>query len=214
MAQGIIQVSPSAIKDFIDLTIDPALIDLGKLKEVLLLPDRYTVEQVRHREFCILNGYVEVIVSSPDIPEVEDGKALPSVTPWYSCDYTEDYKAKAWFLLDLKINDASAIREEDKQHKFMVEVKDVINVRRDMQFQGFAKLLMRDLDAVSTTTYASLDKAREAYALVVARRAYDFVKHALRESDVWHAKGLDAAVQSIPDLIEWPGEAEYPGAMP
>lgn len=68
---------------------------------------------------------------------------------------------------------------------------------RDTQFIGFAKLLMKDLDAVSTTTYASLDKAREAYELAIARRAYDLVGHTLDSV-------IDTYTPSIPDMTEWP----------
>lgn len=213
MAQGIIQVSPSAVEDFIDLTIDPALINLSKLKEVLLLPDRYTVEQVRHREFCILNGYVEVIVSSPDIPEIEESAKLPYVSPCYCYEHiSEDGKTRTFFLSDILIDGVSVIRGEDKERKATMEIKEVKDAHvnaRDTQFQGFAKLLMRDLDAVNTTTYASLDKAKEAYELVIARRLYDFAKHAFYELDIYRSGSLDRAVQCIPDLNKWPKEEEY-----
>jgi hypothetical protein len=76
---------------------------------------------------------------------------------------------------------------------------------RDTQFQGFAKALMSELDAVSTTTYASLDKAREAYELAIARRAYDLVKHTLDHAPVreW---AMPCHGSDIPDMTEWPKE--------
>lgn len=89
---------------------------------------------------------------------------------------------------------------------------------RDTQFRGFAKLLIRDLDAVSTTTYASLDKAKEAYDLAIARAAYRLVEHTIVElscqgaidfSDPDFDKYEYAAsemVEIIPDMAEWPTE--------
>ena len=81
---------------------------------------------------------------------------------------------------------------------------------RDTQFLGFAKLLMRDLDAVSTTTYASLDKAKEAYELAIVRRAYDFAKHIMNVTteEMACVMFIDDAVEKIPDMTEWPKEQE------
>lgn len=69
---------------------------------------------------------------------------------------------------------------------------------RDTKFQGFAKLLMRDLEAVSTTTYVSLDKAREAYELAITRRAYDFACHVV-DSGSPH-------ISHVSDMTAWPEE--------
>lgn len=77
---------------------------------------------------------------------------------------------------------------------------------RDTQFIGFAKLLMRDLDTVSTTTYASLDKAREAYELAIARRAYDLAEHVIEHTDPAICGEYDAPaskIQFVPDMTEW-----------
>lgn len=87
--------------------------------------------------------------------------------------------------------------------------------KRDTQFRGFAKLLMRDLDAVSTTTYASLDKAKEAYELAIARRAYDLACDVVSQLDsdvMWRiGKGHDASEiveNDIADMTELPKEQE------
>jgi hypothetical protein len=73
------------------------------------------------------------------------------------------------------------------------------DLSRDTQFAGFAKVLMRDLDAVSTTTYASLDKAREAYELAIARWAYDLACHVVTylDEDVAWRKGKGHAASQI-----------------
>jgi hypothetical protein len=81
---------------------------------------------------------------------------------------------------------------------------------RDTQFKGFAKLLMRDLDAVSTTTYASLDKAKEAYELAIARRAHDLVENTIYSMSpiaFQCCENFDQLVREIPDMTEWPDEA-------
>lgn len=207
MAQGIIQVSPSAVEEFIDLTIDPALIDLGKLKDVLLLPDRYTVEQVRHREFCILNGYVEVIVSSPDIPEVEEDAMLPHVSPCYCYEHiSEDGKTRTFFLSDILINGVSVIREEDKERKVTIEIRDVRDPHadaRDTQFMGFAKLLVTEIiNQVPATIYPLEIDISDKLEKLLARRAYDFARHVL---DPMGWRGLSEAIlKDTPDLTAWP----------
>ncbi len=90
------------------------------------------------------------------------------------------------------------------------------NSARDTQFQGFAKALMRDLDDVSTTTYASLDKAKEAYKLAIARRAYDLSFHSTDYClEYLHRLGIETSgdlgkriMPSIPDMTELPKEQE------
>lgn len=79
------------------------------------------------------------------------------------------------------------------------------NSRRNTQFQGFAKALMRDLNDVSTTTYASIGKAIEAYELAIARRAYDLVRHAV---NCGCTDNVDYAMKLIPDMTELPKEKE------
>jgi hypothetical protein len=124
MAQGIINVSLSALEGIIDLTIDPALIDLGKLKEILLLPDRYTIDRVAKsawRKDCVY-----ITVSSPDIPSMKNhSEMLPIVTPFYCSENGEDHKTRIFSLLDIKVNDVSIIREEDKGRKMTVDIKEV-----------------------------------------------------------------------------------------
>jgi hypothetical protein len=44
----------------------------------------------------------------------------------------------------------------------------------------------------------------------IARRFFDFAKHAFYELDIYRSGSLDRAVQCIPDLNKWPNEAEYP----
>lgn len=205
MAQGIIHIDGlDRFKDHFDLTVDPALIDLGKLKEALLLPERYTVEQVVRKRSNHFD-YAEITVSSPDILQ---GYPLPNVTPCYLNENSEDGKTKTISLHDILINGVSAIREEDKERKVTIEIKDT-HASRDTQFMGFAKLLWDEISDImaEATAYGreySINESEIEYA--IARRAYDFLKHGFRESDVWHRKGLDAAVQSIPDLTEWPSE--------
>lgn len=79
------------------------------------------------------------------------------------------------------------------------------NDNRDTQFKGFAKALMRDLNDVSTTTYASIDKAIEAYELAIARRAYDLVRHAV---NCGCSDSVDYAMKLIPDMTELPKEKQ------
>jgi hypothetical protein len=123
MPQGIICISPiTAFKDTFDLTIDPTLIDLEKLKGALLLPNRYIIERVnkpaRYRDSA------EIIVSSPDIPESQG--EMPNVSPCYlSTTDSESPKTYTVSLQDILINGVSAIREEDKQKKRIIEVKEV-----------------------------------------------------------------------------------------
>ena len=87
--------------------------------------------------------------------------------------------------------------------------KNMSDNTRDTQFKGFAKSLIRELDVVSTTTYASFDKAQEAYELVIVRRAYDLVKHTIKNTDIVDLDRLtlDEHVERIPDMIELPKES-------
>jgi len=49
------------------------------VKSMLMLPENYTVDYM-HTES---SGYLSIIVSSPDIPEVPEGDVYPTVEPWY-----------------------------------------------------------------------------------------------------------------------------------
>jgi len=73
---------------------------------------------------------------------------------------------------------------------------------RDTQFSGVAKLLMSEL----LTYFGDFEDMER----IIARRFYDFAKHAFYELDIWRNGSLDTAVQCIPDLNKWPDEAEYP----
>lgn len=77
--------------------------------------------------------------------------------------------------------------------------------KRDVQFRGFAKALMSDLETVSTTAYASIDKGKEAYERTVARWAYDLVEHTLEHAPLTEYEGR---VEDIPDMPELPKEQE------
>lgn len=199
MAQGIIQVSSNAFKDYFDLTIDPALIDLGKLKEAFLLPERYQVDQVRRAAYWHIYD-IEVVVSSPDIPEVPDGKALPTITPYFFAESNDDFRTRTTSLSDILIDGVSAIREEDKGRKVTIEIKEVIDAHadaRNTQFQGFAKLLWEELfrlNVIGARTYAGYAKKAER---VIAQRAYDLAHHVVENVSAYN-------MLSIPDLTELP----------
>lgn len=289
MSQGIICITDlAAFKDTFDLTIDPALIDLGKLKEALLLPDRYIIERV-HKPLYLYRDSAEIIVSSPDIPEWQ-GETLPTVTPCHCYEHiSEDGKTRTVSLSDILINGVSAIKEEDKKRKKVVVIKEVKDVSaiahekdetlrlaialdarlkslrnldsseadavlsevqgivqwwvsddgllggnlssdkrstdntkdkdpREEQFKGFAKLLWKDLEQAIRQDFNGhipegktwRNKCIPAWQKIIARRLYDFLKHAFYELDIWRSGSLDVAVQSIPDLNKWPDEAEYP----
>src|SRR5205807_9375952 len=49
------------------------------VKSLLMLPETYTVDYM-HTES---GGYLSIIVSASDIPEVPDGDVYPTVEPWY-----------------------------------------------------------------------------------------------------------------------------------
>lgn len=122
--QGIILIEPIVVRDYIDLTADPALIDLGKLKDVLLLPERYVVEEVRH--IHVYYDLALIIVSSPDIHKVPEDEELPHVTLCCLHENCGDGKTRTVSLADIKINGVSVIKEEDKQRKVIVEIKDIV----------------------------------------------------------------------------------------
>jgi len=203
MPQGVIEIShPDAFKDHFDLTIDPALIDLDKLKERLLLPERYTVEQVRRSKpvYGIQRDCVEILVSSPDIPEAQG--EMPNVTPCYfSVTSSDDPKTYTVSLQDILINSVSAIREEDKERKVIIEYNDAIEVKEDArntQFAGFAKLVMGEL----LTYFGDFEDMEK----IIAERAYDLVEHSVRYhlcGDKYY-RSLEEKVKAIPDLTEWP----------
>lgn len=100
MGKGIIRITPSTLQAAIDnkeingvvlLRKDNKDIDLPKsdpsvIKEALLLPDSYTVHEVKQDDFAKLNDFAEIIVLSEEIPEVGEGKVLPRIDPIYVLD--------------------------------------------------------------------------------------------------------------------------------
>jgi len=78
---------------------------------------------------------------------------------------------------------------------------------RDTQFQGFAKLLLDEMDNVDgiyIDTY--LEHWREAWQDIIARRAYDLVKHAQADPKDLDVLGFEEAIGRIPDMTELPKE--------
>jgi hypothetical protein len=82
---------------------------------------------------------------------------------------------------------------------------------RNTQFQGFAKLLFDELQAIQAEglneNWNNIDvyrRQREA----IARRVYDLVKHAVLHFDerVCDMCGFEDAVKDIPDMAELPKE--------
>lgn len=198
MAQGIIRIDAlDEFKDYFDLTVDPALIDLGKLKDVLLLPERYTVEQVIRKRSNHFD-YAEITVSSPDILQ---GYPLPNVTPCYLNENSKDGKTKTISLHDILIDGISVIREEDKERKVTIEIKGVRDLSsnpRDTQFMGFAKLLVEEIIwKVPATIYPLEIDISDKLEKLLARRAYDLAHHVVENVSAYN-------MLSIPDLTEWP----------
>src|SRR5580765_5672815 len=154
MAKGIICITPIAIKEDIDLTVDPSLVDLDKLKEVLLLPERYVVEEVKHGHLQLRNvyhDYVEITVSSPDIPEVSEDEALPDVMPCYLCENSEDRKTSTISLEDIKVNNISVIKEDDKKLKRAIKIKEYkeIDEYKDATYNDKIKPLAEQIIAIA-----------------------------------------------------------------
>ena len=100
MGKGVIRITPSTLQAVIDKkSIGTALLckndnnindvlycQPSVIKEALLLPDGYIVHEVRQDDFTKLNDFAEIIVSSEEIPEVDEGKVLPRVDPIYALD--------------------------------------------------------------------------------------------------------------------------------
>jgi len=51
-------------------------------KSLLMLPENYTVDYMHTGS----SGYLSIIVSSSDIPEVPEGDVYPTVEPWYTSE--------------------------------------------------------------------------------------------------------------------------------
>jgi hypothetical protein len=69
---------------------------------------------------------------------------------------------------------------------------------RDTQFAGFAELLAQEL------IMEAQRPDRSELLLLLARRAYDLVKHTLLTTDYPDRFNLTAAMQEIPDMTAWP----------
>lgn len=84
------------------------------------------------------------------------------------------------------------------------------NNARDTQFAGFAKLLQDELAAMNGRAWNSLDEYIEAKKLLIAQRSYDFMRHLIGIMPYLvnnaNIPTLDAAMQYIPDMTEWPKE--------
>jgi hypothetical protein len=85
--------------------------------------------------------------------------------------------------------------------------------QRDTQFQGFAKLLFEELQAIEIeglkNSWNNLDvyrRQREA----IARRAYDLARHAALHIDeqACDVLGFEDAMQRIPDMTELPKDRQ------
>jgi hypothetical protein len=92
MGKGIIRVDPKKLKDDFEINIMrsnprdvyPIDCELAMLKAVLLLPAHYNVDSVKQVHQNLFDSdFVEITVSSEDIPDVPNGETLPSVEPWY-----------------------------------------------------------------------------------------------------------------------------------
>jgi hypothetical protein len=87
-------------------------------------------------------------------------------------------------------------------------MSDTSKDARDTQFKDFARLLLEEL----MSKYDHLPPGKwgpaEKDELIIARRAYDLVKHAFGYIEVWNDRNLDFAVKSVPDMTELPKEQD------
>lgn len=83
---------------------------------------------------------------------------------------------------------------------------------RDTQFQGFAKLLLKELVDDMLDEYGFMD--REQYESgelasaeeIIAQHAYDLVKYAFEKAIDDH--DAEIAITDVPDMTEWPPEVK------
>lgn len=93
-------------------------------------------------------------------------------------------------------------------HASLLDVNDEVCMSeqpqnaRDTQFAGFAKLLINDLMQANSSD----DRAKKEQ--VIARRAYDLVKHTIRELQYDDDRYSDDWTQKIPDMTEWKKECD------
>jgi hypothetical protein len=85
-------------------------------------------------------------------------------------------------------------------------------IGRDTQFIGFAKLLVKEMiDVDHNSLDTSDDRAlSNLWELIIARRAYDLVSHALSSIGPRELDMLDnvEVVAKVPDMKEWMVEEE------
>jgi hypothetical protein len=104
----------------------------------------------------------------------------------------------------------------DRGSKELEDRKNMSDNARDTQFQGFAKLLVGELfnDDVlgdygfigGRERYADLDYDLNICELLIARRAYDLVNHAIGEFIPRSEDSSEEYVKRIPDMTELPKE--------
>jgi hypothetical protein len=85
---------------------------------------------------------------------------------------------------------------------------------RDTHFQGFANLLMQEIDEqVGTVTKWGLEhdidsqekigqELSSRWQTVIAQRAYDLAYHVL--DNIWEVHNPEVLLERTPDLTEWP----------
>jgi hypothetical protein len=93
----------------------------------------------------------------------------------------------------------------------MSQIPDVVTIKtknRDVQFAGFAELLVKEMLALNGSRYPDFI---EKYSQIVARHAYDLVSHTLEMVPLLmvaipDAQSIDEVISLIPDLTAFPGE--------
>ena len=95
---------------------------------------------------------------------------------------------------------------------------------RDTKFAGFAELVAQELKEqdllwigthIRPLTDPPVDFDYEKVKLILARRAYDLVKHTTDFLDIYelnlaldHYYDWDYLLEQVPDLTAWPGQRE------
>jgi uncharacterized protein YbaA (DUF1428 family) len=106
-----------------------------------------------------------------------------------------------------KLREAVAALKKEHSTSGLVEQKQ--SDPRDTQFQGFAKALWTELDERNFTSEAcnpAMSMYRDEAITLIARRAYDLVKHTIENTEHYNLDVLspDEHVERIPDMIELP----------
>jgi hypothetical protein len=118
----------------------------------------------------------------------------------------------------LRLADAEMQRAQETleaQHAYEMEIlkairqiykpnrKDEVttmSTERDTHFQGFARLLLTELQAEDYDISPTNDFAIEH----IAKRAYDLAYHVL--DNIWEVHNPEVLLERTPDLTEWPVE--------